>query len=700
MKRSKARCVHIESGQLYLIFLICIYLISILIPRVGIYDWQKEIAYFEYIKEALSIHNSIPFIYWQVPENLNIYPTIKFSKNFIANPETFIFSPFIILLKFLPTLFFIKLLSLIHLLIGVAGLHFYKCKAQLTPIQNRTFIILFFYSPLILQHLAIGYLTYLNLFFYPWLLYFLIDTSYLKKALGVSAVLALCLLQGSSHVCLLFSMLSISYIFFQGILDRDWKSVFCIVGILFCTTGLSYARIFSTATVYYDFSQSIQSGYNPINFFFWSIIPPIFLPPFDSVFLEIVLFGVPSWDGALYLGSTSVVIGIVIIRFKSFWRAFTINTSRNGDKFNQQALFLVVGLLFFFSFFSIFEFTISAIHWLTSIPFIMGMEKYPFRLMIPSYLGMIVLISLNTESIWRTIDRWRIHYLSDCSKFQSVRIIAGFLFLFSACICFGLSVFTITFRLRIIEILKRGFTILYNSPNKNLLSLFIKDKSIHDASFYMNKLEIKYFLLQSNLLIISIFLFLLFLILRYGSAVTGVMVKIKYTGYEFWLLIPLLYASLAWFTVSIATPIEKYQIQPQEPFLSKISGTVSFSDEELPDTIMYPDGVEIHPVKPMLFDEFRLRGFSKKDMKYLKVVSGNAVLKVDGNLVTLSPTADGIIKIGFQKKPYIKAVTISVIFWLFLLLAALISKVWSIQGFSSDDHKRQDSVKVDQCRHK
>lgn len=82
-----------EKGYLYLALSMLFFLLNQLSGRVGVFDWRKEIAYFQFIKESFTTFHSLPWFWWNKPQNLASYPGVSYTSNFVGNPETMLFLP-------------------------------------------------------------------------------------------------------------------------------------------------------------------------------------------------------------------------------------------------------------------------------------------------------------------------------------------------------------------------------------------------------------------------------------------------------------------------------------------------------------------------------------------------------------------------------------------------------------------------------
>ncbi len=160
-----------RKGYFYILLAGIFLFVFLVDSRIGMYDWGKEMTYFNVIKISLTQYHSLPLFWWN-PQVYGGYPAISVGSFFLANPETFSFSPFIFLLFWMDTLFFMKILVCVICAIGIIGILKLSRKLKWQDGQCRIFIALFLFSPIIIQHLAIGYFPWLNLYLFPWLIFF------------------------------------------------------------------------------------------------------------------------------------------------------------------------------------------------------------------------------------------------------------------------------------------------------------------------------------------------------------------------------------------------------------------------------------------------------------------------------------------------------------------------------------------------
>jgi len=213
-----------------------------------------------------------------VPVSVVGYPAISVSSFFLANPETFAFSPFVLLLFWLDTLFFMKFLVCAFCAIGIIGILRLSRKLNWQDGQRRIFLALFLFSPIVIQHIAIGYFPWLNLYLFPWLVLFLVEEGFLKRVLGCASVLALILLQGGVHPFVWFVIFIGFYAFVRFIQKPGLRFILFMVALIILTTLLSLVRISTSAQTFADFKQGFFNGYSLNGFITWGLTPPVFTP--------------------------------------------------------------------------------------------------------------------------------------------------------------------------------------------------------------------------------------------------------------------------------------------------------------------------------------------------------------------------------------------------------------------------------------
>ncbi len=652
-----------ETGYGYIAIAILIFLIYALNNRIGTYDWQKEVAYFQYIKASLTSYHSLPWFWWNKLDNIAWYPAISQTSIFISNPETMLFSPFTPLLFLMDVLPYVKLLALIHCAIGIAGSFALKKRLQWDLHQFRIYSILFLLSPIILQHLSIGYNPWLNLFFFPWLIYFVSDEKTTSSILGTSMVLGLILLQGGTHIFIWFAMLISLYSLLKAYFEKNWKFLFRLLGIFCLAALLSSVRIYATSQAYADFLRSPDPGYNPLNFMTWALVPPVLIPPFKSFFIQLKWMEVPSWDAAIFWGLALVMIFILIKNYASYKHKLSTSHSNQKHRVMYDALLIASSILLILSFYSLFPSIISTVNNIIHIPFSEAVEKYPYRLAIPAFLGFSVVIAAYSKEIFRTIEDYlhRLSRSSIISKF--VRVLK-----YSSITIFVILTTTLIASFFFSRIIQKNIynsiqTAYYGTGNF-WLSKFMESRSVYSLEYYINRADKFYSQAQISLLLfltgIAIFV-IVFLFLKS---------KIRKAEYaiELVLLVPFVFASVMWLSVGISIPFNEYPAQtilPPDVITKPADAKLKIDVSPQRFTIIPQEGIQAV--------EYNFPEISYADSKSLFVASNNAKISDLNGKMSLVPLDNRPIVLEFDSKSYYPAFILTVVTWL-VVIGSLISQ--------------------------
>jgi len=638
-----------EKGYLYMVISMLLFLIYALNGRIGIYDWQKEVAYFQYIKTSFTSFHSFPWFWWNKLENVAGYPAVSYTSNFVSNPETMLFSPFTSLLFLIDVLTYVKFLAVIHCLIGIAGSLALRRRLKWDSQQFRIYLILFLLSPIVIQHLSIGYTPWLNLFFFPWLVYFISDEKPSSSILGTSIILGLVLLQGGTHVFIWYAMLIFLYFVLKMCIEQKWD--FRLLGIFCLTPLLSFARIYATAQAYGNFHQPFQVGYNPINITLWALIPPILIPPIDGFFIRKVLMGVPSWDGGIFWG---LVIILILVLARNYSRYNHVGDNNSARQSMYVSLFVASSVLLILAFFSIFKFIIISVNAIIHIPFIEVAGKYPFRLAIPAYLGFSIMIasywkelSQSLNELWdRLVGSFIILKLARALKFLAYAVFVSFSVVLMASIIFS--------RI-ILEIFHNMISEAYYGTGYHWLSQFMVGRSVNSLEHYFGRAEGSYFQLQVSLLIGLTFLIVVVLFLRSN------MRKKRHVN-EFALAMPFVFASFMWLSLSMSVPYSQYPIQNVLP-----PDIITHPNTSELEVTANPQSITIIPQEGSHVTEFVFPEISSGDSKFLYVASNNATISHSSGVISLIPFDNRAIVMEFNSQSYIKAITLTVAVWLVVI---------------------------------
>ncbi len=514
--------------------------------------------------------------------------------------------------------------------------------------------------------MAAGYTPWLNLFFFPLLVYFLACRRILFSSFGISVILALTLLQGGTHIFIWFVIFVILYDISSVFLERNWRYLFHIIIVIMLAPLLSFIRIYATAQAYANFHQPFQPGYNPINFLVWAIIPPVLIAPVNMFFLAKVWFGVPSWDGAMFWGLPIIMIPLMMIKYKNYRNSLVLVKSNEKPALNYDSLLISSSVLFCLSFFSVFELLIKAVNAVLHAPFIEGAEKYPFRLMIPAFLGFSVLIAHFSPNIWQTIDKWlndkwdgniasrHTAFFSPAKIVMYISIVLFIVLAFAVVLSF---IFAPAVLSAFMNIVKNA----YYGKGSQWLAQRID---------YLEQMAVvtTYFQLQIAVSVVCIFSLIIFLILKNYSKYK----KTPYISFEITLVLPLLFSSLMWFSLAISKPHTKYKTQNVLPPYIQIS-------PDLPDleinVAATPQKLTIYPPKDSRIRQYILTGIPAADSKFLDLISKNASLSESDGFLSILPQDSNPIVLAVKSANYKYALYLTITAWVGLICISIVSGI-------------------------
>lgn len=385
-----------EKGYLHISIAAAFFALFCRPDRVGVYDWSKEVFFFQYIKLSFTGFGSLPFFWWERSDLLG-YPTIIETAYFISNPESFIFSPFSLLLPFLNAVVAIKLMFIVHFGIGVWGAFKLKKALNWSDAQFRIFAGLFFLSPIILQHLAVGYFPWMNLFFFPWFFYLIAQSNMRVRVLGLAVIFGLTTLQGGTHPLVWFVFLYGLYTLFAALHRRSLRMPAELLLAGMGTALLSLVRLSLTFQVFSDFQHGVTNGYNLSQFLKWGLIPTHF-PEYTPHYAEEFINGIGFWDGGTYWG-----ISLLLFLFLFAFLPGKYRQEQQAPGPDNIAFLLAALVLFVLSFYHLYETLIDTILSVLPIPFLSGAESYPFRFTIPAFFGFTFVAAQWFPAVWKRL---------------------------------------------------------------------------------------------------------------------------------------------------------------------------------------------------------------------------------------------------------------------------------------------------------
>jgi len=659
-----------QKGYLLIGAAALIWLIFLIHPNVGIYDWDKEIAYFDVIRVSLTQYHSLPFIWWN-PQGLVNYPAIGQSIFFLANPETFVFSPFILLLFFVDTLVFIKILSFCMFLLGIWGIFLLGKRMQWDETRLRLLFASFLLSPIIMQHVAIGYLPWLNLFLFPWLIYFLLEKKWIKRSLGSAAILSLVLLQGGLHVFVWFVFFVIFFYFVRFASTHDWRQIVGIFMLFLFVILLSCVRLTTSAKVFSDYSQTFFQGFTPACLVNWGFSLPLFFPPtMDDIesFIESYCEGAPYWDASMYWGVMLILFWVLLVLIGKKWFFHNSQESDSDNPLIRSVLFASC-ILLLFSLDGIYQAFITFFSNILHFPALEGMEKYPFRFAILSYYGISICVVHYFNDLMLLLTGWiqkAGQYFSQCtqrvisiSRYRKVgkTLLIGFSIFVSIILLFEL--FKESIYGRIHALVEQS----YEGEGYAWVTNLMSHRLSIPLDAYLSKTDGLLRILASIFLIITIAMGAIGIGLinlrKFQQCINRGLAIIR-NGLpifvEVLIVLPLLWASCMWLRVAIATPTDDYL--PMK-LLSPDVRTEPSSFR--PKIVLHPGSLEIYPMYGKLH-EVVFPNIRHSDNTFLDIHGGSFIESREGSLAII-PENQGAIKVAIRSNSYLPALLITCASW-------------------------------------
>lgn len=661
-----------EKGLLYIILASIVYAVYSLSTNVGVMDWRKELTYFNYIKTSLVDYNMFPYLWWEKLNNIDWYPAISATAVFIAIPETPVFSPIIPLIMIMSVVGFIKLYMFLIFIIGVVGVVKLKKRLNWNDIQFRTYCTMYLFSPIIMQHLAIGFSPWINLFLFPWFIYFLAEKKVMKSAIGIAGTLALALLQGGIYIFIWFMMIFLLYSLISLITERNWEIALRIILVPLFALLLALVRIYSTANAYADFTRVWfeTNGYNPFNFLFYALIPTVTIEPIDLLFwTDLFMIGIPQHDGGIFWGLIVIMVLVMVFRFKEIFK----KDKKSQSRINYKAMFFTATIIFIFSFFSVWAAIMRTIQSLIYLPFFESIKNYGFRWAIPAYLGFTLVLANNIEKIWLVLSDWL-----KTKIWINIKTVAIILFKVAV---LGLGVVWLVLlflKNQILDQFKNVISIAFNGEAFAFIRNRMEGMDQKNLEFYFLKAENLYSVIQQWILITFIFLFMIVvfaLIFKINRNKTAIIIeKYPFLKFEMLLAIPLLFSMSMWTKLAISVPYSDFPVQTVESPTVIVGG----------DSLYSVPKISVTPKEMIIKQEVKKQPYGYKfpkilarDSKYLLVKTKNAVLFSVQNELMIKPLDNEEIIVTFKTKTINRTLLITLISWLGSIIFFIVSNLRS-----------------------
>ena len=668
-KFRKALYLFWEQGYLYALFAMVLFLMYSLNKNVGVMDWYKDSAYLHYIKTSLTDYNTLPYFWWSKISEISWIPPVRATSIFISIPETSLFSPLTPLILFLSEIVYLKIYILVQCLAGLFGVFALKERLHWNNLQFRTYLAIFIFSPIVFQHIAVGYLPWYNLFLFPWLVFFLVETITIRKIIGIAIVNSLVLLQGGVYVFVWFSMILILYALFQAIVEKKVKDLFTIATSYIFVFLLANVRIYTASLSFVDFSREWFEigGYNPFSFLFFALIPTITIQPLDLLFWTNLLWlGITPHDAGIFWGMVIIMVGVLLLFYKKIFNT----DSYKSDTINYRSIFFVSIIIFTFSFFSFWASIMKAVQSVIEIPFFESIKNYGYRLGIPAYLGFSLVVANYIKDIWKIL-----HKATRSKLWQALMLILKRVFRLATVVVGAILVTFIAFKRDIVEKLNEIVLAAYTNTGHFWLRNRMEGIESNNVEFYYARLENFYLLFLKILMILLIVLlsthFIILLIRLSNNLIRPIYKRFKYLGLEIALVLPLMFSTFMWIHLATRTPFDFHARQQVTPPTVVVETENKY---DMPEIIVTPKNMIIQQKSNIMPGGYLFPQILARDYKHLTITTKNATLFDKQGILKINPIDDQDIIVDFNTKTINLTLIITLCSWVCALLLFYISK--------------------------
>ena len=652
-----------ESGHLYIAIACVVQILWFISNNVGVLDWIKEIAYFEYFKTAFSDYHTLPYFWWNILEEVAWRPPIPGTSALIANPETALFSPLTPLLYLLSAKVYIKLYIVIQFLIGVTGLFVLKRKLSWNNSQFRTFVILFLFSPIIMQHISVAYFTWYNFYLFPWLIYFVADRRMVVGIIGSAAVLGLIVLQGGIYIVQYVGLFYILYEVFHVLFEKEWKRILRILIIPLLAALLAFARIYLTAYVYGDYVRPWVEidAYNIPFFLFYALIPTVTIPPINLFFhTDFLGWSLTPHDSGQFWGLSIIMLLLVFVKYKKIVK--NANSKQQGG-LNYNAIFIAASGLFIISFYQIWYLTMRAVS-ILDIPLFESIKNHGIRFIMGSYFGYALLLANYSKGIWKEFYKfvdtkfWQVSKKAMKGLFKIILFGTGFVVL-------SLKLF----KSIIVSIFSEVITGAYNNSSHFWLKRRMEGINENSLEFYYFRFDVAYSAILYWLFVIFCVMLITFLLIYFfkkkKKLFEPITIRFPNLKFELLLAIPLMFSTVMWTNLASSIPYESYDIHPVMPPKIFLDSDVNVN---IPEIKVTPAHIIIKPVDNVKVNNYIFPQIPATDYKCFDIITKNAVLLNENGLLKLKPFDNEPIEMQFSIAGAIKSLFITIISWGMVLI--------------------------------
>ncbi len=675
MKKSISNyLIHLwEKGYLYILIIFLYYFWWLSSGNVGVLDWFKEIAYFDYIRTALNDYHMLPYYWWNVFDSIASRSPLPGSSSFIAIPETSFFSPLTLLLHKFDTFTYAKLYVFLQFLPGVIGIIALRKKLQWNDMQFRNYAALFLFSPIALQHIAVGHFTWYNFYYFPWLVYFMAEKQTVKAIVGSAAVMGLIILQGGIYIVQYFGLFWVIYEVVHIIFEKDYKRIFRIIFIPTLMVLLSWVRIASTIIVYKDYIRTYFEieGYNIPYFLFYALIPTVTIPPIDLWFHTNYLgwLNAPH-DSGIFWGLSIIMLIFVTLKYKKIVSNARAKTQHG---LNYHAIFIAASILFIVSFYKIWYFVMRGLD-VTNLLVVETIKHHGVRFIMGAYMGYAILLANYSSSIWKEMDLFVRTKL--WSVLKRILLIIGYCIFIGSGLLFGsLSLF----KKYITDAFAEIITAAYNNTGHGWLRNRMEGMQENSLEFYFYRFDMAYSSIVHWIFVmfaITLSFFLIaYLVSKNKKRFTPLIQRFPHLKYELLLAIPLAFSTAMWMNLITSVPFDEYPIKEMLPPEVIVE---SQSDVSQPVLTVTPEKLHLNPQTDMLVNGYIFPQLPANDYKLFDIVTENAeFLNKDGQLM-LKPLDNEPIEMHFRTERVWRALIITIISWIsiigFMIIKVLVKR--------------------------
>ena len=655
-----------EKGYLYIAIACLIHFVWFLSNNVGTLDWIKEIAYFEYFKTAFNDYHTLPYFWWNILEEVAWRPPIPGTSALIANPETALFSPFTPLLSLFSAQVYIKLYIIIQFLVGVAGLFALKNKLSWDNSQFRTFVALFLFSPIIMQHISVAYFTWYNFYLFPWLIYFVADRRAIVGIVGSAAVLGLIVLQGGIYIVQYIGLFYILYEVFHILFEKEWKRILRILLVPLLAVLLGLVRIYITGYAYGDYVRPWVEidAYNISFFLFYALIPTVTIPPLDLIFHSDFLgWSLTPHDSGQFWGLSIIMLAVVVAKYKKIVHKAG---SQRQNGLNYNAVFIAASILFIISFYQIWYLTMRAVS-LLDIPLFESIKNHGIRFIMGSYFGFALLLANYSKEIWKEF-----HQFVDTKFWKTTKKLLEKLF---QIIFIGMSfmvVFLKIFKNIITSKFGEVITGAYNNTGYYWLRKRMEGINENSLEFYYFRFDKAYLSIQHWIFIIFSVLLVTYLLIYFfkkkRNLFKALVVRFPSLKFELLLAIPLMFSMAMWTNLASSVPYKSHEIIPVMPPKIVIESDESTSPPILEVT---PKNITIKPTNIIIVNSYIFPQLPANDYKLFDITSKNAEMVDNNGRLALKPLDNEPIEMQFRTERVLIALFVTISAWGMVLIFML-----------------------------